>query len=177
MTNGESDVEGQASQSLRVPAEEYFKLLLETLDGDPEKRVSFRPGGNSMKPTFRDRQDVVYLGLCDELRVGDVLLYRGADGRYMLHRLIQLRGDGSCVFCGDAHTKLEAPIPRENVIAKAFAFERGSLRVDCRRSLAYRVYSRLWTASRIARASVKFCARSVREVITRLGKTCIFSNR
>lgn len=136
--------------SLTIPAEEFFKILLETLNGDPEKRVAFRPGGKSMLPTLRDRKDVVYLGLCGKLKKYDIALYRSASGGYALHRVIGILPDGAYIFRGDGRFSPEPPTPQELVYAKAYAFERGKLRVDCESSLGYKLYSRAIVAVKSA---------------------------
>lgn len=157
-----SQDERDCREKLLVPAKEYFDILLETLGSDPEKRVAFCPGGKSMLPTLRDRKDLVYLGLPTELKKYDIALYLTNDGRYSLHRLIEILPDGRLVFCGDRYTKLEEPIARANVLAIAYSFKRGKRLIDCRRSRLYRVYSRLWVGVRLARRVVQFVIRPIR---------------
>ena len=156
-----SGADERAEDALRVPAEDYFALLLETLGNDPERRAAFTPGGRSMCPTLRDRKDVVYLGLPVDLRVGDIALYRDDGGRYALHRLIARLPDGRCVFCGDGHVKPEDPIPVDRVFAIVYAIDRGGLHIDCRRSIPYRLYSRFWTATRPIRRAACLVKRAL----------------
>lgn len=142
-------------ENLTLPAEEYFKLLLETLDGDKEKRVAFCPGGTSMKPTLRDRKDVVYLGLCDKIEKYDIALYRAANGKYNLHRVVAVLKNGDAIFRGDAFVNPEPPVNKEDIYAKVYAIERGKLRIDCERSRAYKLYSRILYAQRETRRMIK----------------------
>lgn len=90
-----------------------------------EATVVLTVTGGSMLPLLAGGRDRVTLGPVPErLRRGEVLLYRRADGSYVLHRLTGFGQDGTLVFCGDRQTEPERGIRPEQVIARAVAFER-----------------------------------------------------
>ena len=96
-----------------------------------------------MLPLLAGGRDRVTLGPVPErLRRGEVLLYRRADGSYVLHRLTGFGQDGTLVFCGDRQTEPERGIRPEQVIARAVAFERKG-HFFTRRAPGYRVYCAL----------------------------------
>ncbi|MBQ6705987.1 MAG: S24/S26 family peptidase [Clostridia bacterium] len=100
--------------------------------------------GNSMRPMLRHRRDQVILKRCDprHLQVGDLPLYRRADGTLVLHRVVAL-GVSTYTMCGDAQTEKEYGVPWNAVLAVAVGFHRGKKIVWCNR-LSYRLYVRLW---------------------------------
>ena len=88
-----------------------------------EATVMLTVTGGSMLPLLAGGRDRVTLGPVPErLRRGEVLLYRRADGSYVLHRLTGFGQDGTLVFCGDRQTEPERGIRPEQVIARAVAF-------------------------------------------------------
>lgn len=89
----------------------------------------------------------------ERLRRGEVLLYRRADGSYVLHRLTGFWQDGTLVFCGDRQTEPERGIRPEQVIARAVAFERKG-HFFTRRAPGYRVYCALWPRLRWCRQAI-----------------------
>ena len=56
------------------------------------REVVMTPKGNSMRPFIRGDVDNVRLQRPNELKVGDIVLAR-FDGRYVLHRIIEIEGD------------------------------------------------------------------------------------
>lgn len=76
-----------------------------------EATVVLTVTGGSMLPLLAGGRDRVTLGPVPErLRRGEVLLYRRADGSYVLHRLTGFGQDGTLVFCGDRQTEPERGI-------------------------------------------------------------------
>ena len=66
--------------------------------------------GGSMLPFLAPGRDTVYLRSIDRaLKRGDIVFYRRADGRYILHRLHRIDGD-KCWFVGDAQDDIEGPL-------------------------------------------------------------------
>lgn len=80
--------------------------------------------GGSMLPFLAPGRDTVYLKAIDRpLRRGDIVFYRRADGRYILHRLHRIDGE-KCWFVGDAQDDIEGPLN----IKCAFAYVTEALR-------------------------------------------------
>lgn len=76
--------------------------------------------GESMRPTLRDRDEVL-LAPASEVKVGDVVVVRlpGKPGA-VLHRIIEL-SDSLVVTRGDACSALDPPVPRAGVLFRALA--------------------------------------------------------
>ncbi len=82
------------------------------------------PRGTSMLPLLHEGSDSVELIKPDGCQVGDVLLYRRANGQFVLHRLIAADRD-SLTFCGDNQTLLEYDVPKSAVLAKMSGYYTG----------------------------------------------------
>lgn len=66
------------------------------------REVSFTPKGTSMLPFIRGGRDSVTLKKLAEVKVGDIVLVRLPDSRYVLHRVWSLDGD-SLELMGDGN--------------------------------------------------------------------------
>ena len=98
--------------------------------------------GVSMRPLFRTHRDAVALKKLDrEIKKYDILLYTDPLGRYILHRVIGIRGN-TLIMRGDNTFKKEY-VPHERVLAYMVSFNRKGKHhtVDER---GYKLYSRLW---------------------------------
>ncbi len=101
-----------------------------------------RTQGNSMRPLFRSHRDAVLLRTPDrEIRKYDVVLYRAASGKYVLHRVVGRKGK-LLVIRGDNTYQLEY-LDVSDVLAYMFSFIRKGKHRSAD-SLGYRLYSRVW---------------------------------
>ncbi|MDE6695398.1 MAG: S24/S26 family peptidase [Muribaculaceae bacterium] len=66
------------------------------------KRVKLRAKGNSMKPFIHGNEDILVLAPSGFLSMGDVVLARIDEKRYVVHRIIGIRGD-SITLMGDGN--------------------------------------------------------------------------
>ena len=57
------------------------------------KKVKLRAKGNSMRPFIHGNKDILVLAPLDFLSMGDVVLARVDEKRYVVHRIIGMRGD------------------------------------------------------------------------------------
>lgn len=126
-----------------------------------EMSFTIRVTGNSMLPLWRDKRDLVTLEACDEesLHKRDIVLYRRANGQYVLHRILCIRGE-RLTLCGDAQTKVEREIPVSAVIARVVGICRNGRWISCQQWL-YRCYSWSWCA-----------VRPIRGVLLKAGGKC-----
>ena len=71
------------------------EVLLEEIRAllDEGREVAFTPKGTSMLPFIRGGRDSVTLKKLDSVEVGDIVLVRLPDNRYVLHRVWSLDGD------------------------------------------------------------------------------------
>lgn len=135
--------------------DEYIPLIREVIDSGGEFRLY--PRGTSMLPLLRQGIDSVVLVAPRTLKRGDVLLYRRANGQYVLHRLVRVRRDGSLWFSGDNHMTVEKGIVREQIIAAVTAVFRGEKRKD-RTTFGIRFYAKMMTFT-LCKGAVLFMRR------------------
>ena len=108
------------------------------------------PIGISMMPLFRQRLDTVKLVKIERpLKKYDVVLYQRPSGKYVLHRIINVKNN--CYdICGDNQVSLEKDVPHEWMIAVMEGFYREDLYVEITNE-KYIKYSKKIVRSRIKR--------------------------
>lgn len=98
--------------------------------------------GISMLPLFKTNRDMVILKRpSGELKRYDVVLYKVAGGRYVLHRIVKVRPDELLVR-GDNTYALEH-VRSDEILGVLTEFNRKGKRISVD-NFAYRVYSRVW---------------------------------
>jgi len=97
---------------------EMVGLIEEVISTDGEFRLY--PKGTSMLPLIRQGKDSVILVKPSLLSNKDIVLYKRANGQFVLHRIIQINGD-DLILCGDNQSDLENGIKTSDVIAKVKA--------------------------------------------------------
>lgn len=102
--------------------------------------------GNSMLPLWRDKHNNVKLTACDvnELKVGDIPLYKRENGQYVLHRIVKVNDD-SFDLLGDAQCVVEKGLEKHRVIAmvKGYYTESGKY-ISCD-SKQHKLYFSIWS--------------------------------
>jgi len=105
-----------------------------------EKEVSVLTAGRSMQPLFREHRDIVTVKRVENgLKKGDVVLYPGGDGAFILHRIMRIKAD-HFVIRGDNNYFTEY-IPKDRVIGVLKDFYRGGKYVDINKSFKYKLYT------------------------------------
>lgn len=98
--------------------------------------------GVSMRPLFRTRRDMVILTpVSRPLKKYDIVLYRGRDGEYILHRIIKVKKD-IFIIRGD-NTYSKEYVPKDKVIALLTAYNRKG-KSSSPDSFSFKLYSRAW---------------------------------
>ena len=111
--------------------------------------VRFSPRGISMLPMIRQGKDSVVLSAVrGRLKKYDIPLYRRDDGKYILHRIMDVSDTYTCI--GDHQYVQEKGVRQDQVIAVVTAFYRGEKRYEVSHA-GYRVYCILWHWSRPVR--------------------------
>ena len=123
---------------------DMMPLILECLSNG--QSVRFSPRGISMLPMLRQGIDSVVLSpLPDVLRKYDLPLYRRDDGKYILHRIVDVGETYTCM--GDNQFAAEKGLRRDQMIALVTGFYRAE-KYHSVREPGYLLYSRFWHYSR-----------------------------
>lgn len=103
---------GAFVSSFQLGRDELTTFLAEIRPGE---EFSLLVTGNSMVPFLLDRRSTVYLTREEAYvpHVGDIVLFRRADGAYVLHRVHKIRKDGVLVINGDAQRWTEFILPQQ----------------------------------------------------------------
>lgn len=100
--------------------------------------------GFSMRPFLEDGRDKALLAKPEQVNVGDAVLAEISDKRYVLHRIISIKGD-HVTLRGDGNLANEE-CRLTDIKAKAIAFYRkGRDKADPVTGRKWRTYSWLWT--------------------------------
>lgn len=130
-------------------------------------RIVNAPFGNSMLPLIRPGKDVVVLKRVQELpEKYDVVLYRRANGKYILHRILDVKEEGY-ILCGDGQYVKEYKVHREQILGVMEGFYRNKTYVDVK-SKGYRLYTRLWCMSLGVRKILLLSAALERRALAKL---------
>lgn len=143
-----------------VTLEEVLPLMKEKLDAGGE--VIFKPRGVSMRPLIRQGVDSVALILPKRPQKGDIVLYRRANGQFVLHRIVGKAGRGF-VMCGDNQCELERGITERMMIGVVKRIARGGRQIMCT-SLLYRAYVRILPVRRMLKRIKGLAARICRRL-------------
>lgn len=115
--------------------------------------VRFSPKGVSMLPMLREGIDSVLISPAPEkLQKFDIPLYQRENGQYILHRVIDVSEDYTCM--GDNQFAAEKGIQHRQVIGVVTAFYRGERRWETT-GKGYRMYCHVWHFSRPFRHLVR----------------------
>ena len=143
------------TKELFATLESLMPLFMEQFEQG--KSVIFSPKGVSMRPLLRQGFDSVVLSpISGELRKYDIPLYQYHDGRYVLHRIVDVK-QNEYVCLGD-NTYCYESVKPEYLIAVVTAVKRGN-RVIPVEAFGYRMYCRIWVGIYPLR---KFCLRVIR---------------
>ena len=100
--------------------------------------------GSSMRPLLTTHRDSVILTKCDPnaLKVGDIPLYRRANGQYVLHRIVKVHED-TYDMAGDHQSEIERGVEKHRVLCVVKGYIRKGKRHLCTEK-GYRFYAFLW---------------------------------
>lgn len=89
-------------------------------DGKP---VEMTVTGRSMMPLLKDRISSVRFARPDDLKKGDIVLFRRSDGHFVLHRIKSCHGDVYDIV-GDNQYMADVNVSERDIIAKVKEFNR-----------------------------------------------------
>lgn len=102
--------------------EEIWQLASDLISSGGEFRLFHK--GTSMLPLLRQGIDSVVLVAPTDIKKNDILLYKRANGQFVMHRAIKIKKD-EFIMCGDNQYEHEHGIKQENVLAKVKGVYRG----------------------------------------------------
>lgn len=119
-----------------------FLSAMEKLIGQGET-VSIPVSGFSMNPFLADKRDAVLVKRPDQdLKRGDIVLYKRRNGQYILHRIWKVKREGYYMV-GDAQTEIEGPILREQIIGRVEKIRRKGTWID-EMDLLWKFFEKVW---------------------------------
>ncbi len=128
------------------------------------KEIQIPTIGSSMCPTFYSGRDQVILkkAMPDQLKKGDVVLYRRENSILVLHRICKIDSAGFYMV-GDNQSEVEGPIKAEQIKGILTAFIRKGRLIKVSNPL-YCVGTRLWLVLRPVRFPIRACYNFIRKV-------------
>lgn len=126
--------------------------------------------GDSMRPLIRRGRDrVTIVPLMRPLKVGDIVLFKGGEKRFVVHRVRALREGAVCTM-GDNCYADDGWMPLENIWGLVVRMERDG-RAYALDSDASRTWGKLWMAALPLRRAYRRCrqlaARCYRRIFRR----------
>lgn len=128
------------------------------------KKVIISATGNSMAPLIRNKKDSIVLSAYkgENLGVGDMVFYKRKNGRYVLHRIVDIASDGKFIMLGDNQIKMEETVDIKQIVALPVAVIRGEKEVSLT-SDGYKLYTKLWKKKSLIRiAYIKLFAFKIK---------------
>lgn len=115
-------------KSMTIP-NETFVLEIGKLIAEGSE-VVFKPKGVSMLPFIRGGRDSIILRKPDVLKVGDIVLARTDDSRYVVHRITGSEG-GRLTLMGDGNIAVKEHCTEKDVLGVAVKIIRNGKETDC----------------------------------------------
>lgn len=151
---------GNDVQTVAVKNELFIPYVKSCIDQG--KSVTFRVRGYSMRPFLENDRDSVILEAinCENVKKGDVVLAEISKYRYVLHRVVERKGE-NLVLRGDGNVYGTERCRVTNVIAFASAFliESKQKRKILTSAFLWRCYSFLWPDNAFLRRCLLFIFR------------------
>lgn len=128
------------------------------------RAIQIAPQGYSMYPLFVPGRDQAVIApvRAEDLRRGDVVLYRRKSGMLVLHRIWKRKGQ-ALFLVGDNQKEIEGPIEEGQVKGILVQVVRNGKRFSTRRAW-YRLLSGIWLLGRPFRPMVWKMTASLRRV-------------
>ncbi len=129
-----------------------------------EQTIQLPPQGYSMYPLIVPGRDqaIIAPAKADELRRGDVALYRRKGDILVLHRICKIDASGY-YFVGDNQIEVEGPLEGEQIIGKLVALIRKGKQVDLSHP-AYAASCWIWLRLRPVRRVFQLSAAKVKAI-------------
>ena len=110
--------------NIELSMSEIWELANVVISSGGEFRLFHK--GTSMMPLLRQGKDSVVLVAPNDIKKNDILLYKRANGQFVMHRAIKIKND-EYIMCGDNQYEHERGIKKENILAKVKGIYRGDV--------------------------------------------------
>ncbi|MBO4667755.1 MAG: signal peptidase I [Bacilli bacterium] len=87
----------------------------DVLNSDGE--LYFTNVGYSMYPLIKEREDILHIIKTDNVKKGDVILFKSDINHYVLHRILKIKKD-KIITAGDYNYFKDQPIKKEQTLGK-----------------------------------------------------------
>ncbi|MBQ8078275.1 MAG: S24/S26 family peptidase [Eubacterium sp.] len=126
---------------------------------DTYGKYSGLTSGTSMLPLLHQGKDtIIVVKPKERLKKYDVALYVTKQGKYIMHRVVEVHDD-HYIITGDNLLAKEY-VTDDMICGKLVGFyKNGKHFVDCENSKAYKIYSKVWVAGKPLRPALLFCRR------------------
>lgn len=105
-----------------------------------KKIKNFNINGTSMFPLLHTSGDSVTLVQPHNIKLNDIVLYKRANGKYVLHRVVRIYNNNNYGLCGDNTYSIEQGISNEDIIAKVSEINRNGRYISLN-SKIYKLYT------------------------------------
>lgn len=124
-----------------IDTKSYLDALTDlTEDGHT---VSTAISGGSMLPFLAPNRDFAILKKPDKpLKKGDIILFKRADERYILHRIKYIKNEGYYII-GDSQNVAEGPVEENRIVAVVVAVKRKG-KLITPENIVWKFYSTIW---------------------------------
>ncbi len=95
-----------------MPSQIKFEEVL-----DKDNELFFTNVGYSMYPLIKQREDILHIIKTDNVKRGDIILYKSEIDHYVLHRILRIKKD-KIICAGDYNYFKDKPITKEQVLGK-----------------------------------------------------------
>ena len=144
-----------------LPLEDMMPVIREHLAEGSSVIIS--PKGVSMLPMLRQGIDTVELSpVTRKLKKYDIPLYKRADGKYILHRIVSVRHGYTII--GDNQFVFEKGITDAQIIAVVTSFKRGEKQYSVN-NFSYKIYCRFWHYTRFLRRIFRAIKRRIKNFL------------
>lgn len=127
----------------KAPTDMSVKSTLAT-ELDSKGEIVYTNVGDSMYPLIRTSGDLLVIKkYSGNLKKYDIPLYIRSNGKYILHRVIKIKKDGTYVMCGDNRYNKEYGIKDTDIIGVLYSVIRNSKEIKMT-DLKCRFYAHLW---------------------------------
>ena len=157
------DKHNTSEKTIVIPIDEWCKLNL----GNACIKVKIPLAGRSMQPLIRKDKDFVTIQpLKRKILKGDIVLFKNADGRYIVHRVKKTNGN-TIQTMGDNCAEADRELSAAEVLGYVTHIHRGkhSFSVD---TPVWRLMGRFWLATNPLRKIIRFIFRPFKRMLGRM---------